>query len=82
MCDVRFQFVGDHAPSRLDLLDEPAALLDLFQYELDRDVQDVALGTALALQAGHDGRHLVETVTDGLTALLFLRGMLASRRWG
>lgn len=29
-CGVRFQLVGDYAPSRLDLLDEPAALLDLF----------------------------------------------------
>lgn len=74
MCDIRFKFIRDHAPSRLDLLDEPAALLNLLQYELDRDVQDVALGAPLALEAGHDGRHFVKAVADGLTAFLFFGG--------
>lgn len=54
MCDVRFQLVRDDASPRLDLLDEPAALLDLLQYKLDRDIQDVAFGAPLALQAWYD----------------------------
>lgn len=71
VCDVRFQLIGNHAAPCLDLFDEPASLLNLLEYELDRDIQDVALGASLALQSGHDGCHLVEAVADGLTALLF-----------
>jgi hypothetical protein len=45
---------------------------------LDRDVQDVALGTSLALKPGNEGSHLVEAVTNRLSAFLFCCLILAS----
>lgn len=76
--DSLLHLIRDHAAPRLNLLNKLTSLLDLLEDELDRDVQDVALGSALALEAGDEGGYLVEAVTDCLAALLLCLLRLAS----
>lgn len=76
--DSLFHLIRDHAAPCLDLLDKLAPLLDLLQDELDRDVQDMALGTSLARKTGNEGSHLIETVANRLSAFLLCCSILAS----
>lgn len=68
------QLVIDDTAPGLDLRDEVFALLDLLQEVLDRPIEHVTLGAALALESRDDGGQLVEAVADGLAALLLCSG--------
>ena len=65
------QGVVDVFPFPLDGLDEPSPLLQLLPQELDRLLQHKPLGAPLALHAGNKVAQPVESLADGLAALLF-----------